>query len=149
MTKDETRIKDWRSTGRRKARRELYNSLVPYVCVGWTDYEAELYYPCGKTAIEPPKDAPKWFDDIWPTENRVLSSQLQADHETKDLKNNVLSALNWRCPSCHRHQDQQTDKGQAQPHVEQSQIEEGFGFEIEEGELFNMDTDDGPFFSLE
>ena len=106
MTKDESKIKDWRSTGRRKARRVLYNAYVPYKCVH-----------CGKTTIEPPKDAPKHFDDIWPTEARVLIDQLQADHESKDYQNNELDYINWKCRKCHRADDRKTEKGVAQRSV--------------------------------
>jgi len=116
MTKDETKIKDWRSTGRRKARRALYEAMVPYRCAGF-DKGAE-HFSCGKTTIKPPEDAPKWFDEIWPEDNRTLESQLQADHKSKDLTNNNIDHLDWRCPSCHRYQDQQTEKGQAQSTVD-------------------------------
>lgn len=112
MTKDQTRIRDWRSTGRRIARRTLYQAKVPYACVGFT--KNKVNYPCGKTVKEPPKDAPKWFDEIWPESGRVLDHQLEADHESKDYSNNNLDHINWRCKSCHRFQDQQTDKGVAQ-----------------------------------
>lgn len=111
MTKDKDKIQDWRSSGRRMARRELFNARVPFRCVGYK--KDGKIIPCGKTTKEPPKDAPSWFDEIWPTDNRVLT-QLQADHETKDLTINVLDYLNWRCPSCHRLQDMQTEKGVAQ-----------------------------------
>jgi DNA-directed RNA polymerase subunit RPC12/RpoP len=100
--RDESRIKDWRSTGRRKARRELYTAFVPYSCVD-----------CGKTSKEPPKDAPHHFEEIWPEENRVLDSQLQADHESKDYTNNELDYINWRCVSCHQKLDRTTAKGVA------------------------------------
>lgn len=115
MTKDESRIKDWRSTGRRKARRALYDAMVPYQCVGYK--KSGKIIPCGKTSKEPPKDAPSWFAEIWPTTNRVLDNPLQADHESKDLTNNSLDHLNWRCSSCHRYMDSQTEKGTAQSSV--------------------------------
>lgn len=108
------KIKDWRSTGRRKARRSLFNSGVEFKCVGYTD-ESGVHYPCGKTTKEPPKDAPRNFDELWPLEKRVLSPQaLQADHETKDLQLNDLEDLNWRCSSCHKKQDMQTSIGESQ-----------------------------------
>ena len=108
------KIKDWRSTGRRKARRSLFNARAEFKCVGYTDSQNN-HHGCGKTTIEPPKDAPNFFDEIWPQENRVLSSvALQADHETKDLQNNAIEDLNWRCASCHKLQDQQTSTGVAQ-----------------------------------
>lgn len=69
---------------------------------------------CGKTSREPPKDAPNFFEEIWPEEKRVLSSQLQADHESKDLTNNAVEDLNWRCPSCHKKADQKTESGVSQ-----------------------------------
>ena len=113
MTKDEDRIKDWRSTGRRKARRELYANYVPYRCVGYL-LPGGSRYNCGKTTKEPPKDAPAWFSEIWPDNLRVLDVQLEADHESKDYRNNELDYINWKCKSCHRLDDNQTDKGVAQ-----------------------------------
>lgn len=108
------KILDWRSTGRRKARRALFNSRVEFKCVGYTD-DKGTFHSCGKTTIEPPKDAPRHFDEIWPEENRVLSPQaLQADHESKDLQNNAVEDLNWRCSSCHKMADKQTGKGESQ-----------------------------------
>ncbi len=103
MTKDENRIIDWRSTGRRKARRALYKARVPYECVR-----------CGVTSMEPPKDAPSWFDEIWPEKNRVLDYQLQADHESKDFENNEVDFLNWKCAPHHKEDDRKTAKGEAQ-----------------------------------
>jgi hypothetical protein len=66
--------------------------------------------------MSPPKDAPKWFEEIWPIRdklatNQVIESDLQADHETKDLEDNFEDDLNWRCPSCHRIHDNLTAKG--------------------------------------
>lgn len=109
--KNDDNIKDWRSTGRRKARRALFNSYAEFKCAGYV--ERGIRVVCNKTSIEPPKDAPPWFDEIWPVENRVLDYSLQADHETKDVTLNDESHLNWRCASCHKKQDQQTDKGEA------------------------------------
>lgn len=99
--KNEENILDIRSTGRRRARKALFNAHEPYVCAD-----------CGLTVTEPPKDAPPWFDELWPEEGRVLS-MLQADHEDKDLSFNDESGLNWRCPSCHKKRDQQTGKGES------------------------------------
>jgi hypothetical protein len=111
--KNQDKIVDWRSTGRRIGRRELYKARVPYKCVGYR-LEDGSRFKCGKTSKEPPKDAPHWFNDIWPSHNRVLDSQLQVDHETKNVRNNDIEDLNWKCPSCHRLDDQQTEKGVAQ-----------------------------------
>lgn len=112
MARDENII-DWRSTGRRKARRALFAARVDFKCVGYTD-ESGTYHSCGKTTYSPPKDAPSWFDELWPTERRVLSPQaLQADHESKDLQDNDVEDLNWRCSSCHKLADAQTDKGES------------------------------------
>jgi len=126
VTKDESRIKDWRSTGRRKGRRELYSHHVPYVCVGYITPEG-TQVKCGKTVLEPPKDAPKWFDEIWPedgeevlidgfmiTVRRCLTSQLEIDHETKDFTDNTLEHLNFRCSKHHKAADRQTARGVAQ-----------------------------------
>lgn len=102
MTKNDDSIIDWRSTGRRKARKELFNSYVDFKCVD-----------CNKTSLVPPKDRPPWFDEIWPEENRVLTYSLQADHETKDLTTNVVEFLAWRCSPCHKAHDKQTEKGES------------------------------------
>jgi hypothetical protein len=98
------------STGRRKARRALYNAYVPYKCVGYLLEDGSRFI-CDKTTIEPPKDAPHHFDEIWPTELRVLEVQLEADHESKDFQNNELEYVNWKCKSCHRMDDKKTAKG--------------------------------------
>jgi hypothetical protein len=100
VTKDESRIKDWRSTGRRIGRRVLYENWVDYECVD-----------CGVSPVIPPKDAPSHFEEIWPEGNRTTLSQLQVDHEDKDYTNNDFSNLNWRCPQCHKLHDMQTEKG--------------------------------------
>lgn len=102
MTKNEDRIIDWRSTGRRKARRELYANYVPYEC---TD--------CQISTTKPPMDAPKHFEEIWPEGNRTLESQLQADHEDKNVQNNDIRNLKWRCPSHHKLHDNLSEKGQS------------------------------------
>lgn len=110
------KIIDWRSTGRRKARRALFRSEMPYACAGYIDSDGN-HHPCGKTTKEVPKELPisvSQFELIWPEENRVLENQLQADHEDKDLTNNDVSNLNWRCSSCHKNQDKKTDKGVSQ-----------------------------------
>jgi hypothetical protein len=100
--KDESRIKDWRSTGRRKARKELYANYVPFKCVD-----------CGVTSKFPPMDAPMWFEEIWPEERRELDYSLQADHETKDVTNNDINELAWRCAGCHKLHDNKTAKGES------------------------------------
>jgi len=103
------RMIDPRSTGRRRARKELYESYMPFKCAGYT--KDGITVACGKTSVIPPKDAPSWFDEIWPEENRVLHHSLQADHESKDMEANDINSLNWRCASCHAIQDRQTEKG--------------------------------------
>jgi len=98
--KNEDNIVDWRSTGRRKARRELFTSYTEYKCSS-----------CSKSTKEPPKDAPTWFEEIWPEENRTLLSQLQANHLTKDVTINTIDFLEWLCPSCHKIKDSKTEVG--------------------------------------
>jgi hypothetical protein len=98
--KDESKIKDWRSTGRRKGRRSLYNSHIEYRCK-----------KCTFTTKLPPKDAPPWFEEIWPEELRVLDSQLQVQHKTKDVTQNDEDDLEWLCPSCHKIEDLKTEVG--------------------------------------
>ena len=94
-------IIDWRSTGRRKARRVLFNSDTEFKCID-----------CGKTTFEKPKEIPSHFEDLWPDDNRVLTGRaLQADHVDKDVTNNSVENLVWRCASCHKKADMQTDVG--------------------------------------
>jgi hypothetical protein len=110
--KDESRIVDWRSTGRRKARRELFGAYIDFKCED-----------CGVTNIEPPKDAPVWFDDIWPFTDRNLRNDLnpayglQADHISKDYTNNTVENVVWRCPKHHKQADVKTKKGEAQKKI--------------------------------
>ncbi len=100
----DSKIIDWRSTGRRKARRVLFNAKIEFKCS-----------VCEKTTTVPPKDAPAWFDEIWPDEKRVLNPQaLQADHETKDLTNNNIEDVSWKCSPCHKLADMKTEKGVSQ-----------------------------------
>ena len=109
MTNKRRSMVDVRSTGRRRARKELYEARIPFRCVGYTI--DGVLTTCGKTVKVPPKDAPEWFDEIWPEANRVLTNSLQADHESKDLEANDIQFLNWRCSSCHKLQDNETEKG--------------------------------------
>lgn len=110
--KDESKIVDWRSTGRRKARKALYNAYIDFKCED-----------CGATNIEPPKDAPTWFDEIWVYTNRTLRNDLnsayglQADHISKDYTNNEVENLVWRCPKHHKLADTKTKKGVAQKEI--------------------------------
>lgn len=108
------KVEDWRSTGRRRARGVLFHERVDYACVGYNDPTTSVLVPCSKTSLAPPKDAPKWFEELWPEQNRCLSSPLQADHLDKDVTHNSIENVVWRCPSCHKLQDQQTGKGTAQ-----------------------------------
>lgn len=109
MTKDDSRIIDWRSTGRRKARRVLFNSYRDFACEGILD-DGSI---CGRTSIKPPMDAPVHFSEIWPESNRTLTTSLQAQHLTKDLTQNTDDVLKWLCPSCHKKEDAQTDLGES------------------------------------
>lgn len=100
--KNEDMIQDWRSTGRRRARKVLFDSFTPFACVD-----------CGRTSKSPPKDAPRHFDEIWPEELRELDYSLQADHLTKDLRNNSEEDVVWRCEPCHKKSDSKTEKGES------------------------------------
>lgn len=105
--KDTSKIRDWRSTGRRIGRRTLYRSRRNYECE-----------TCGVTSSTPPKDAPSYFEEIWPIEEKavklqIISSQLQVQHLTKDVSENDESMLKWLCPSCHKLEDQSTGRGES------------------------------------
>jgi hypothetical protein len=43
----------------------------------------------------------------------VLDYSLQADHETKDVTNNDINELAWRCAGCHKLHDNKTGKGES------------------------------------
>ena len=102
-------IKDWRSTGRKRGRRALYEAKRPFVCAG---VEA-LSITCSKTTKQRPTDAPDFFYELWPLKNRVLNA-LQVDHINKDFTDNDPSNLVWRCPSCHRLADNMSGVGESQ-----------------------------------
>jgi hypothetical protein len=101
LTKNDDNIKDWRSTGRRRGRRVLYEAYESYECSN-----------CHVTVKNPPKDAPDHFEEIWPEKFRVLDSQLQVQHMTKELQDNTEEFLKWMCPSCHKLEDNTTLKGE-------------------------------------
>lgn len=99
--KNEDLIKDWRSTGRRRARRVLFASNREFKCE-----------QCKRTTTEPPKDAPDNFDELWPLELRVLTPQsIQAQHKTKDVRDNDEEFLSWMCSRCHKLEDLSTNIG--------------------------------------
>jgi len=106
MRHNTNHVVDWRSTGRKRGRRTLFESRRSFECVG----VVELSISCGKTTKEPPPDAPPWFEEIWPEEKRDLT-QLQVDHENKDYTDNDPANLEWRCASCHRLHDNLTETG--------------------------------------
>lgn len=87
-------IKDMRSTGRKRGRRALFDEHRPFKCE-W----------CDRTSIEPPPDAPEWFDELWPEEKRVLNYSLQVNHENKDISDNDPANLQWMCQPCHKIKD--------------------------------------------
>lgn len=107
MRVNTNQVQDWRSTGRKRGRRILYETRREFKCIG----VPELGVECGKTVVEPPPDAPSWFEDIWPEEMRVLTSTLQVDHLSKDYTDNDPANLEWACASCHRLSDNLTEPG--------------------------------------
>lgn len=94
--------KDLRSTGRKRARKVLFETERPYCC-----------RICGVTTINPPPDAPANFEEFWPEARRELEStySLQAQHINKQLMDVDPVNLEWLCASCHKLEDSQTSKG--------------------------------------
>lgn len=104
--------KDPRSTQRKRARKVLFKSGRPYVCEGYIKYDFENEIStkviCGKSPKSLPPDAPKDLE-LAPVELRTVTG-LQADHENKNIMDNDLANLSWKCPSCHKISDSQTGK---------------------------------------
>lgn len=94
--------KDLRSTGRKRARKVIFETRRPWEC-----------RICKKSTINPPPDAPEWFDEMWPEGNRVLEStySLQVQHINKQLMDVDPVNLEVLCASCHKLEDSQTSKG--------------------------------------
>ena len=92
--------KDPRSTQRKRARKILFNAGRDYVCVD-----------CGCSPKILPRDAPRTLK-LAPVGKRTVGS-LQADHENKNIMDNDLININWRCPSCHKNSDKRTGKGES------------------------------------
>jgi len=94
-------VVDWRSTGRKRLRKALFEEEVPYKC-----------NQCGRTSVKPPPDAPPYFEDIWPEEKRVLAYSLQANHINKDITDNDPANGEWLCALCHKALDSMSAVGE-------------------------------------
>lgn len=103
---------DPRSTGRKRGRKVLFRTGRPYCCAN-----------CSKSPVRLPPDAPREID--WPKSNRVLESALQVQHINKNVLDNDPANLKWLCPSCHKLEDSQTEKG-----VSLIQDEFGYGLDF-------------------
>lgn len=101
MARQRKVVVDWRSTGRKRLRRALFDDQVPFLC-----------NLCGRTVISPPPDAPKDFEDLWPEEKRVLEYSLQANHINKDITDCDPANGEWLCSLCHKFKDSQTGVGE-------------------------------------
>lgn len=105
MTKDIERIKDLRSTGRKRARAILLKLVE----------EGEREYKCVDCGYIP---SIPW------TEKSRSGDILDADHENKNWADNDPSNINFRCRKCHYKKDRATDKG-----VSSVDDEFGYGYE--------------------
>lgn len=104
MTKDIERIKDLRSTGRKRARA----LLIKLVQEGEREYKC---IDCGHVPSTP-MDVKTRSGDF-----------LDADHENKNWADNDPANVNWRCRPCHYKKDRATEKGV-------SSIENEFGYDL-------------------
>lgn len=100
--RDDEKIKDLRSTGRKRARA----ILIKAVKEGLRDYKC---IDCGHIPSTPMEEKTRSGDF------------LDADHENKNWADNDLVNLNWRCRPCHYKKDRATDKGV-------SAIDDEFGY---------------------
>jgi hypothetical protein len=101
LARQRKNVIDWRSTGRKRLRRALFDEEVPYECD-----------VCGRSSIERPPDAPENFDDFWPDGKRVLEYSLQANHINKDVTDCDPANGQWLCALCHKYLDSQTGVGE-------------------------------------
>lgn len=103
VTKDDERIKDPRSTGRKRARA----ILIKLVEAGERDY------CCGECGLIPEKSY----------KENSRSGGLDANHKNKNWMDNDPENLEWLCRKCHYEKDRATARGV-------SAIEDEFGYGI-------------------
>jgi hypothetical protein len=104
MVKDDERIKDARSTGRKRARA----TLIKLVESGERVYQCES---CG------------YVPSISYTESRRGGDILDANHKNKNWLDNDPANLEFLCRPCHYKKDRATDKGV-------SAVKDEFGYGI-------------------
>ncbi len=105
MTRDDERIRDPRSTGRKRARRVL----IKLVESGERDYCCAV---CGHIPTISYKESSRKGDI------------LDANHINKNWLDNDSANLEWLCRPCHYEKDRSTGKGV-------SSVEDEFGFNID------------------
>lgn len=105
---------DARSTGRKRARKVLFESGRPFICAG-CDWVPEGVSPKGEI-LDPVK--------------LTRSNNLDANHINKNILDNDPANLEWLCRTCHREKDRATDKGV--PPVEDDLYGEDFFIDFED-----------------
>lgn len=98
---------DPRSTQRKRARKVMFNTGVPYIC-GSPNFDTTE--SCGRSPKELPKDAPKTLELAHP-DKQFVSVGLQVNHINKNIMDNDPANLQYLCASCHKVKDSKTEKG--------------------------------------
>lgn len=91
--------KDLRSTGRRRARKALFDSGITFECAH-----------CGAVPQVMPKDFPRKNPPPLGRSSKTCT-RLEAQHKNKDMSDNDVGNLEFLCPSCHKNADKVTAKG--------------------------------------
>lgn len=107
--------KDIRSTGRKRLRKALLDAQVPYMCRACNRTNKKDGELVDGIPVYVPENA-RYFAGL---------ASLQANHKNKNLEDCDPANGEWLDPSCHKEEDQKTEKG-----VSSQGDEYGYGFMV-------------------
>lgn len=118
--KSNARVKDARSTGRKRGRavleKEVREGIRKYACECVGECGNEHKIPCGYIPPPPPEGL-----SVAEAGNWKRKHCLDVQHQNKNILDNDPANLSWKCRTCHKGEDSQTEKGV-------SLIEDEFGY---------------------